>query len=75
MTKAARQKSRRLKRTVRKTLGTLFLISALVIAAIPVDGLRAAEGDIQQPRASYDSANSSIVHGTIGIGEIGRAHV
>ena len=49
---------------MRKTLGTLFLISALVIAAIPVDGLRAAEGDIQQPRASYDSANSSIDHVT-----------
>lgn len=64
MTKAARQKSRRLKRTVRKTLGTLFLISALVIAAIPVDGLRAAEGDVQQPRASYDPANSSIDHVT-----------
>ncbi len=43
MTKAARKKSRRLKRTVRKTLGTLFLVSALIIAAIPVDGLRAEE--------------------------------
>lgn len=30
-------------RTVRKTLGTLFLVSALVIAAIPVDNLRASE--------------------------------
>lgn len=63
MTKAARKKSRRLKRTVRKTLGTLFLISALVIAAIPVDGLRAADGDIQ-PLADYDAGNLSIDHVT-----------
>lgn len=60
MTKAARKKSRRLKRTVRKTLGTLFLVSALIIAAIPVDGLRAA--DDVQPLADYASENASIDH-------------
>ncbi len=43
MGKVVKKKSRKLFRTVRKTLGTLFLVSALVIAAIPVDGLRAAE--------------------------------
>lgn len=37
--------ARRLMRSVRRTLGTLFLISALIIAAIPVDYLRAADGD------------------------------
>ncbi len=41
MAKAATKK-RRLKRTIRKTLGTLFLVSAIVVAAIPVDGLQAA---------------------------------
>lgn len=44
MSKAVKKKSRRMWRTVRKTLGTLFLVSALVIAAIPVDGLQAANG-------------------------------
>lgn len=34
---------RKLKRSVRKTLGALFLASAIVVAAIPTDGLRAAE--------------------------------
>ena len=39
MTKVVKKKARRLKRTIRRTLGTLFLISALVVAAIPVDYL------------------------------------
>ena len=43
MSKAVKKKSRRMWRTMRKTLGTLFLVSALVIAAIPVDNLRAAD--------------------------------
>ena len=38
----AKRKNRRLKRSIRKTLGALFLASALVVAAIPVDGLQAA---------------------------------
>lgn len=40
-----KKKGRRLKKSIRKTLGTLFLVSALIVAAIPVDGLRAADGD------------------------------
>ena len=43
MADTVKKKKRRLKRTVRRTLGTLFLVSALVIAAIPTDGLHAAE--------------------------------
>ena len=43
MSKAVKKKSRRMWRTMRKTLGTLFLVSALVIAAIPVDNLQAAD--------------------------------
>ena len=42
MTKAVKKKNRRLKRSVRKTLGALFLASAIVVAAIPVDDLQAA---------------------------------
>ena len=38
--KAGKKKSsRRLKRSVRRTLGALFLVSALVVAAIPTEGL------------------------------------
>ena len=43
MSKAVKKKSRRMWRTMRKTLGTLFLVSALVIAAIPVDNLHASD--------------------------------
>ncbi len=41
--KDIKKKGRRLKRSIRKTLGTLFLVSALVVAAIPVDYLQATE--------------------------------
>ncbi|MDE6167113.1 MAG: hypothetical protein K2G28_01475 [Acetatifactor sp.] len=44
MTKGVKKKSRRLKTSIRKTLGTLFLISALIVAAIPTENLR-AEGE------------------------------
>lgn len=44
--KAGKKKSsRRLKRSVRRTLGALFLVSALVVAAIPTEGLQAAPED------------------------------
>ena len=43
MTKGTKKTNRRLKKTVRKTLGTLFLISAIVVAAIPTEGLRAGK--------------------------------
>ena len=62
MSNAVKKKSRRMWRRVRKTLGTLFLVSALVIAAIPVDNLRAADptgsgAGTAQP--GYDSGNTS----------------
>lgn len=38
---AKMMKSRRLRRRVRKTLGALFLASAIAVAAIPVDNLQA----------------------------------
>lgn len=63
MSKAVMKKARRLKKTVRKTLGTLFLVSALVIAAIPVDGLQASnvDGGIQ----TYAVGNASIIEETV----------
>lgn len=45
MAKTLVRKHRRMKKTVRKTLGALFLISAIVVAAIPVEGLQAAGED------------------------------
>ena len=41
-----RGKTRKLKRSVRKTLGALFLASALVVAAIPTEGLEAASSAV-----------------------------
>ncbi|MDE6924490.1 MAG: leucine-rich repeat domain-containing protein, partial [Acetatifactor sp.] len=51
MAKAVKKKgkNRRLKRSVRKTLGALFLASALAVAAIPTEGLLAADGDAALP--------------------------
>ena len=46
MAKAVK-KTRRLKKSVRKTLGTLFLISALVVAAIPTEGLQASPQTVE----------------------------
>lgn len=43
--KDVKKKGRKLKRSIRKTLGTLFLVSALVVAAIPVDYLQATNAD------------------------------
>lgn len=47
MAKAVKKKgkNRRLKRSIRKTLGALFLASALAVAAIPTEGLQAADGN------------------------------
>ena len=53
MTKGKKKTNRRLKKTVRKTLGTLFLISAIVVAAIPTEGLRAADGTEKEVTESY----------------------
>ena len=53
MTKGTKKTNRRLKKTVRKTLGTLFLISAIVVAAIPTEGLRAEEDVVAQAAHSH----------------------
>lgn len=58
MAKTVKKKHRRMKKTVRNTLGTLFLISAIIVAAIPVEGLQAAP-DID-PKVTVDETNCSI---------------
>lgn len=63
MSKAVKKKARRLKKTVRKTLGTLFLVSALVIAAIPVDGLQASNVDVGIQ--TYAAGNASVIEETV----------
>ena len=63
MSKAVKKKSRRMWRTMRKTLGALFLVSALVIAAIPVDNLQASGTD--EGIVTYaDTLQKSITHET-----------
>ena len=57
MTKGKKKTNRRLKKTVRKTLGTLFLISAIVVAAIPTEGLRAEE-EIATQAVSHTHADT-----------------
>lgn len=46
MAKAAKKNNRKMRKMLRKTLGTLFLISAIVVAAIPVEGLEASGGGV-----------------------------
>ena len=59
MTKGTRKTNRRLKKTVRKTLGTLFLISAIVVAAIPTEGLQAEEDAVAQAAGHTHQATHS----------------
>ena len=59
MTKGKKKTNRRLKKTVRKTLGTLFLVSAIVVAAIPTEGLRAEEDAVAQAAGhTHDTTHS-----------------
>ena len=55
-----KKKTRRLKKAVRKTLGTLFLISALIVAAIPVENLQAYDenGDPVLPAIVTDDGSN-----------------
>lgn len=59
MAKNAKKSGRHLKKTVRKTLGTLFLVSAIVVAAIPTDGLQAAVTTAEDGTSSYTHVVSS----------------
>lgn len=54
------KKSRRLKRRIRKTLGALFLVSAITVAAIPVDSLQASTGSSGQLEVTLSEDDSGI---------------
>ena len=60
MAKAIKKKNRRLKKSIRKTLGTLFLISAIIVAAIPVENLQAETGSTTTPKVTVDANNCQI---------------
>lgn len=62
MTKGTRKTNRRLKKTVRKTLGTLFLISAIVVAAIPTEGLRAEDAVAQAAGHTHATIHSGAAY-------------
>ncbi len=54
------KKRKRLKRSIRKTLGALFMATALVVAAIPVDNLQAAgEDNVNSTVQARDRAPST----------------
>lgn len=46
MAKTTKKKNRRLKRQIRKTVGALLMVSAITVAAIPVQDVRADNDDI-----------------------------
>ncbi len=57
---AKMMKSRRLRKRVRKTLGALFLASAIAVAAIPVDDLQASTGTSGKLGVTLTEADSTI---------------
>ncbi len=59
--KTKKKIGRRLKRSVRRTLGTLFLVSALVVAAIPTDGFRTRAAATESDWGTLGGNWSSIV--------------
>ncbi len=60
MTKAVKKKVRRMKKTVRKTLGTLCLVSAITVAAIPAEGLQAGSSLNQTAEVYVDYTDCNI---------------
>ena len=56
MAKTLKKKSRRLKKTVRKTLGTICLITAILIATIPVDTPKQVAADAASPNHKLGEA-------------------
>ncbi len=59
MANAVKKQNRKLRKIIRKTLGTLFLISAIVVAAIPVENLQ-ADSTTEQLDVTVDIDNCQI---------------
>ena len=49
MAKEMKKKNRKLKRQVRKTIGGLFMASAIVVAALPVQDVAANPSETTKP--------------------------
>ena len=73
MAKVKKTKKRkwRLKKQVRKTLGCLFMISALIVTAIPVQPMEAAPGgpagwveEIDPPNNDWSQSNNWVYSNT-----------
>ena len=60
MNKTVSKNKRRLKRSVRKTLGAILLATAVFVAAIPVDDLRAAVTPLTPKKVTVDIHNCRI---------------
>lgn len=65
MTKAQLQKkSRTMRKRIRKTLGTLLLVSAIVVAAIPTEGLQAQTQETLRVTVPQSESNIPFVKAT-----------
>ncbi|MBQ9927635.1 MAG: leucine-rich repeat protein [Lachnospiraceae bacterium] len=66
MTKVARKKNRKLRKQIRKTVGALFMASAIVVAAIPVQDVAAnvdektTKVSLQHTQAADEFANPTV---------------
>lgn len=60
MTKGAKKKNRKLRRQVRKTVGALFMASAIVVAAIPVQELGAAPNVTEKIKVAVTSTKGEV---------------
>lgn len=61
MTKVTKKKNRKLRRQIRKTVGALFMISAIVVAAVPVPDVSANITDAVQRVEVVNYTDSSMV--------------
>lgn len=52
MAKTTKKKNRRLKRQIRKTVGALLMVSAITVAAIPVQDVSANPSDTETPKVA-----------------------
>lgn len=64
MTKIAKKKNRRLRRQIRKTVGALLMVSAIVVAAIPVTDVSANDPNNPTVTAYDDQTRIKVVNYT-----------
>lgn len=59
MTKAVKKKNRKLKRQIRKTVGALLMVSAITVAAVPVQDIEAEGLKVEAPDFNDDNRASA----------------